>query len=235
VKVGIIQSNYIPWRGYFDFIDSVDLFIFHDDLQYTKDDWRNRNKIKTSKGTMWLTVPVRYKHTSQKINETTIDYSQDWVRKHLLQLKQWYETASHFETYFSKLENILQTSFESISALNIALCHWIMSELEITTPTRLSHEFQPHGSKTERLIDLLKKVNATTYLSGPNAKNYLNETPIYHNDIILEYKTYNYPAYEQLWGEFAGNVSVLDLLFNVGPKARNYLKSREPRALSHET
>lgn len=224
MKVGIIQSNYIPWRGYFDFIDSVDLFIFHDDLQYTKNDWRNRNKIKTSQGTQWLSVPVHYKHTAQKIDETPIDYSQNWIRKHLQNLQQWYRTAPYFDRYYPTLHSLLQVPYDSISQLNITLCKWIMKELHIVTPLQISREFNPQGSKTERLIDLLKKVNATTYLSGPNAKAYLDESTFHRHHIQLEYKSYEYPLYPQLWGSFVGNVTVLDLLFNVGPSSRTYLK-----------
>jgi len=225
VKVGIIQSNYLPWRGYFDFIDEVDLFIFHDDLQYTKNDWRNRNKIKTDAGTPWITVSVTYKNTTQLICNTSIDYSTRWNKKHINQFKQWYSNAPFFAAYSTELFEILQRPFETISSLNITLCFWIMEKLDIKTPTRLSWEFAPQKNKTERLIDLLKKVHATSYLSGPAAKNYLDEDLFIQNRISLEYKSYDYAPYSQLWGDFIGEVTVLDLLFNMGPSAKNHLKS----------
>lgn len=228
MKVGIIQSSYIPWRGYFDFIDEVDLFIFHDDLQYTKGDWRNRNKIKTDRGPIWLTVPVHYKSTSQRICDTIIDYSGGWPGKHIDQFVQWYAKARFFREYSEEFFGILNTQYRTISELNIAMCHWVMRKLEIGVPTRLSREFDPQGRKTVRLIDLLKKVGADCYLSGPTAKGYLDENAFRSNGIQLEYKSYDYPAYPQLWGEFEGKVTVLDLIFNTGPNARAYLKSQSP-------
>ena len=226
MKVGIIQSNYIPWRGYFDFIDDVDLFIFHDDLQYTKGDWRNRNKIKTEGRTRWVTVPVKYGSKELLICNTPIDYSQAWTKKHINQFKTWYSRTPFFESYSHEFFYIMQKKHDTISGLNIDLCHWIMKKIEIDTPTRLSSELQPQGSKTERLIDLLKKVKAKTYLSGPSAKGYLDENLFRKHGISLDYKTYDYAPYPQLWGDFVGEVTVLDLLFNLGPNARQYLKSQ---------
>ncbi len=107
MKVGIIQSNFLPWRGYFDFIREVDLFIIHDDLQYTKGDWRNRNKIKTPRGLEWITVPVNYKTTSQLIEETTIDYSTRWAQKMLNCIREVYRQAPYFEPYFTQLSGLV--------------------------------------------------------------------------------------------------------------------------------
>lgn len=228
MRVGIIQSSYIPWRGYFDFIDDVDLFIFHDDLQYTKNDWRNRNKIKTDKGTIWLTVSVNYNSTSQLICDTTIDYSHRWNQKHINQIKQYYGKAPYFSEYRNDLFDILQNKFLTISDLNITLCKWIMEKLCIKTPLRFSSELSPIGKKTERLIGILKKVGATTYLSGPTAKDYLEEERFKQAGIGLEYKVYDYPEYPQLYGKFEPQVSVLDLLFNCGNDSRKYLKSLRP-------
>lgn len=228
MRVGIIQSSYIPWRGYFDFIDDVDLFIFHDDLQYTKNDWRNRNKIKTDKGTTWLTVSVNYKSTSQLICDTTIDYSHRWNQKHINQIQQYYGKAPYFSEYRHDLFDILQHKFLTISELNIALCKWIMEKLYIKTPLHLSSEFRPVGKKTERLIDILIKVGATTYLSGPAAKDYLEEEEFKQAGIGLEYKVYDYPEYPQLHGKFEPQVSVLDLLFNCGEDSKKFIKSLRP-------
>ena len=232
MKVGIIQSNYIPWRGYFDFIDDVDLFIFHDDLQYTKNDWRNRNKIKTNQGAIWITVPVNYNLTSQLISETRIDYSHNWVQKHINQFEQWYAKAPFYRDYSDELFGLLTMQYQTISKLNITFCRWVMEKLGIKTPTRLSSAFQAQGTKTTKIVNLLKIISANFYLSGPTAKGYLNESLFRENSIGLEYKSYDYPAYPQLWGEFISEVTVLDLLFNTGPEARNYLKSRSPNQLA---
>lgn len=224
--VSIIQSNYIPWRGYFDFIKSSDLFVVYDDMQYTKHDWRNRNKIKTEKGLDWVSIPVIFSlKNPTSICETPINYSSGWVRDHLNRIHISYRTAPYFTKYFSEFEDILNKEYRSISELNVTLIKWLSRCLEITTPVMLSTEIEVHGEKTDRVIDVLKKVGARKYISGPSAKNYLEESKFLENGIELEYKTYNYQPYPQLFGDFKGDVTVLDLLFNCGPESRNFLIS----------
>ena len=228
MKVGIIQSNFLPWRGYFDFIREVDLFILEDDLQYTKGDWRNRNRIKTPRGSEWITVPVNYKRTEQLIEETSIDYSTPWARKMLNRIRESYRTAPCFEPYFSELSDTLLKPFASISELNVSLIHWVCRRLEIGTPITFSREYHPSGTKTERVISILRQVDADTYLSGPSGKNYIVPELFEQAGIRLEYKEYNYPEYEQLYPPFDPSVSVLDLLFMKGADAKFYLEfSRE--------
>lgn len=228
MKVGIIQSNYIPWKGYFDFIDDVDLFIFHDDLQYTKGDWRNRNKIKTAAGPQWITVPVKYHHVSQTIDATPVDYSQPWVKKHINMIREHYQHAPFFQPYFDEYSALLSVEYAAISDLNIALITWIMERLNITTPLKRSSEFHPSGCKTDRLIGLLRTVGATTYLSGPSASDYLVTEEFERNNIGLEYKNYHYPEYQQLSQPFEPGVTVLDLIFTHGTQVRRYFKSTVP-------
>lgn len=235
MRVGIIQSNYIPWRGYFDFINSVDLFIIHDDLQYTKGDWRNRNKIKTSQGTIWLSVPVRYHTVSQLICNTEIDYSQKWKTRHLNQFCANYSKSSFFEEAINLLTMGLSSNNLTISHLNIQLIKSICSYLEIRTPIVLSQDYGVRGAKTERLINILKKVEATIYLSGPSAKAYLDENSFQQAGISLEYKTYDYSPYTQLWGDFVGPVSILDLIANKGKEAKNFLTSQSPNIVAIAT
>ncbi len=226
MRVGVIQSSFIPWRGYFDFIAAVDLFVFHDDIQYTKGDWRNRNRIKTPNGTQWLTVPVSYRHVEQLICDTPIDYRTPWAAKHLRLWRENYRAAPYVDDAMALLDGLADDRDATISQLNIRLIQRICSYLGITTPTRLSGELNLSGSKTERLIDLLKKVDATIYLSGPSAEAYLDKEAFRRNGIALEYKSYDYPPYPQLWGEFDGALSVLDLIANCGPQARDFLHSR---------
>ncbi len=225
MKVGIIQSNFLPWRGYFDFIREVDLFIIHDDLQYTKGDWRNRNKIKTPRGLEWITVPVNYKTTSQTIEETTIDYSTRWAQKMSNRIREFYRQAPHFEPYFTQLSGLLLEPAATISELNLRLIRWACGHLKIETPIRFSHEFHPQGTKTERLVGILKQVDATVYLSGPAAQAYLIPDLLEGEGIRLEYKKYEYPEYPQLFPPFESYVSVIDLLFMTGEAARNYLEA----------
>lgn len=228
MRVGVIQSNYIPWRGYFDFIDSVDIFIFYDDCQYTKQSWRNRNKVKTSNGLCWLTVPVHQRNIMQTIDTIEIDYSHKWIEKHIRTMRQAYEKTPYFEKYFSEYTKILNSGFLGISRLNQALIRWITSCLGIDTILRSSSEFHVSGRSTERLIGLLLQVGATNYLSGPAAAAYLDLDRFRDANITLEYKTYDYPQYPQPHGVFAGEVTILDLLFCMGPSARNYMKSLTP-------
>jgi hypothetical protein len=225
MKVGIIQSNFLPWRGYFDFIREVDLFILHDDLQYTKGDWRNRNKIKTSRGLEWITVPVNYKTTNQLIEETTIDESTRWAQKMLNRIREAYRQAPYFETYFTQLSSILLEPAVTISELNLRLIHWACGHLHINTPIKFSREFHPQGAKTERLLGILMQVDATVYLSGPAAQSYLTPELLENKGIRLEYKKYNYPEYLQIYPPFETYVSIIDLFFNTGENARVYLES----------
>ena len=223
MKIGTIQSNFLPWRGYFDFIREVDLFIIHDDVQYTKGDWRNRNKIKTLRGPEWITVPVHYRQSSQLIEETEIDNSKPWARSMLNRIQVSYQKAPCFEPYFSELSDLLLEPAETISDLNYRLIQWVCAHLEIKTPLTFSREYHPQGVKTERLIGLLKKVDATAYLSGPSAKAYIKPELFEQAGIRLEYKVYDYPEYEQLYPPFEPAVSVIDLLFMVGKEAKAYL------------
>jgi len=231
VRVGIIQSNYIPWRGYFDFIASVDLFVIHDDLQYTKGDWRNRNKIKVKNGTKWLSVPVNYTHTTQLICETKIDYSQKWWRDHLNQFRENYIATPYFKDAFSILEKNLTKNFETIAALNLSLIKDVSEYLEINTPLVMSSEYCPEGSKTERLISILEKTEATVYVSGPAADSYLDKDMFVRAGIGLEYKSYVYPEYPQQYGGFEPAVTVFDLIANCGKASAEMIKSMMPNQL----
>ncbi len=222
MKVGIIQSNFLPWCGYFDFIREADLFIIHDDLHYTKDDWRNHNKIKTPRGADWITVPVHYRQTEQLIEETTIDISMPWANRILNRIRDSYRRAPNFEFYFPELSALLVEPAATVADLNLRLIHWICAHLAIKTPITFCRQYNPKGKKTERLIGILHQVEATIYLSGKAANAYLEPEMFEQAGIHLEYKTYNYPKYEQLYLPFDPKVSVIDLLFMFGKDARAY-------------
>ena len=222
----MIQSNYIPWRGYFDFIDECELFVFYDDVQYTHRDWRNRNRIKTDRGTIWLTVPVLHdQHTL--IQDARIDYATRWVDKHIRSLTLAYQKAPHFGRYAEGFFALLRESPPTISALNVRACLWIMGELGIRAQTRMSREFAIDGGKDERPLRIAQHLGAAAYLAGPSARPYTDAAKFRAAGIALEFKIYDYPEYPQLHGAFEPNVTVLDLLFNCGPEARRYLKSRQ--------
>lgn len=231
MKVGIIQSNYIPWRGYFDFIRECDVFVLHDNIQYTKGDWRNRNTIKTPQGLRWLTVPVHYDHTAQLICETRIDESTDWRGAHLALFRENYRTAPHYGYAQAILErSLLDTPRHlTIDRLNSSLIGGICRALGVRTPIHDSSAFglNPALRKTERIIAICKALGADTYLSGPAAKVYLDEDALRREGITPEYKVYSYPEYPQLHGKFEGGVSVLDLIANVGSAAPDYIWRKE--------
>lgn len=225
-----MQSNYIPWKGYFDLIAAVDEFILYDDMQYTRRDWRNRNQIKTPQGVQWLTVPVQVKGKyEQKIIETAIDGS-NWAVAHWKALAQNYRRAPHFDEIAELLEPLyLVDSFTHISQLNIRFIEAICNYLKIKTVITNSSDYKLSNGKTERLADLCKQAGGTEYISGPSAKDYLEELIFTERGIAVTWFNYaGYPEYPQLWGEFTHGVTILDLLFNCGKDAHRYMRYVRP-------
>ena len=233
-RVAIIQSNYIPWRGYFDIMDDADLFIIHDDLQYTKQDWRNRNRIVTPQGLKWLTVPVHYLQTKQLIQDTAVDQSTAWQDKHLNLIDESYRRAPYFSDFFSEFSQLLRANYSSLSELNIALLIWASGKLGIQTEIVRSSMIPSRGTKSAKLMDLLSHSNADVYISGPSGASYLDVSMFAERDISLAYKQYDYEPYPQMASPFEGAVSILDLLFNTGPNARAHLKSKAPLRIAFE-
>ena len=225
-KVAICQSNYIPWKGYFDLISAVDEFILYDDMQYTRRDWRNRNKIKTPQGVQWLTVPVLAKGKYlQKICETEIDGS-EWASTHWRSLSQNYRRSSHFEEIAEWLEPLYRVeSVSHISQLNRRFIEAICNYLGIQTRIKNSWDYQLVEGKTERLANLCEQAGGTEYISGPAARGYIEERAFSDLGIKLTWFDYSdYPPYPQLWGEFVHGVTILDLLFNCGKNASLYMR-----------
>ena len=225
-KIAILQSNYIPWKGYFDMIAAVDEFILYDDMQYTRRDWRNRNKIKPPQGLKWLTVPVQVKgRYHQKIRETEID-GREWAIVHWKALEQNYRRSPYFTEIAAWLEPIyLEESFSHISELNRRLIQAVCQYLGIKARISDSWDYNLIEGKTERLADLCVQAGGTEYISGPAAKGYIEER-IFH-DLGIELTWFNYSGYveyPQLWGEFEHGVTILDLLFNCGPEAPSYMR-----------
>ncbi len=222
-RVAILQSNYIPWKGYFDIIHDVDEFIFHDDLQYTKQDWRNRNRIKTPSGPAWLTIPVGDRE-SRLICEVELPPT-DWPRTHWHRIEESYSAAPHFETYRPCLEEIyLGRTWRLLSDLNQHLIRTIAQWLGITTRFRDSRELQLHGRKQDRVLEILEQLDADVYVSGPAARDYLDPQRFVDAKIELRWKDYSgYPEYPQFHPPFAHEVTVLDLLFHTGPEAAYFI------------
>jgi hypothetical protein len=225
-KIAILQSNYIPWKGYFDMIAAVDEFILYDDMQYTRRDWRNRNKIKTPQGVQWLTIPVQVKGKyEQKIRDTLIQ-GVDWADSHWKTLVQNYRRAPHFEEIAQWLEPLYsKESYTQISQLNRRFIEAVCLYLGINTTISNSWDYTLLDGKTERLADLCRQAGGTEYISGPAAKDYVEEHFFADLGISLTWFDYaGYPEYPQLWGEFTHEVSILDLLFNCGKDAPEYMR-----------
>jgi len=226
-KIAILQSNYIPWKGYFDMINMVDEFVLYDDMQYTKRDWRNRNKIQTPQGLKWLSIPVEVKGKYfQKINETKISET-DWRKKHWTTIQHNYAKAPYFKQYKDIFEALyLDNSEQYLSQINYKFITTINKILDITTRIRWSSEFDFIDGQTEKLLGICKDCNADIYLSGPAAQGYFDESLAQQEGIQVEWMDYsNYPTYKQLCEPFEHGVTILDLIFNEGSNATKFMKS----------
>jgi hypothetical protein len=226
-KIAITQSNYIPWKGYFDSINMVDEFILYDDMQYTKRDWRNRNKIKTADDLQWLTIPVEVKGKFlQKIKEVQIN-DPEWAKNHFSVLKQNYSKCECWKETKDFVEELyVQATSNYLSKINYHFLNKICDYLDIKTPIRFSDEFDLIDGKTEKLVGICKQAHATDYYTGPAARNYMDESLFEKENIRVHYFDYSgYPEYPQLNPPFEHGVSVLDLILNTGNKAAQYLKS----------
>ena len=223
-RVVVLQSNYIPWKGYFDLVHDADLFVFYDDLQFTKNDWRNRNKIKTPKGAQWATIPVGA-DAHRLICEVTIkDF--EWQERHWALFNQHYGKCPHFARYRTFFEEVyLSRQWSNLSELNQHLIRSISEALlNIKTEFRDSREYDLTGQKLDRLLELVVKAGADRYVSGPAAKGYIEPSRFAEAGIELVWKDYSgYPEYPQRFPPFEHGVTILDLLFNVGPDAPWYI------------
>jgi len=229
-KTAIIQSNYIPWKGYFDIINMVDEFIIYDDVQYTRRDWRNRNVIKSVNGVQWLTIPVEVKGKYLQPIKDTLVSDENWNKKHWSTIIHNYSEAPFFKEYRSIFEKIYLTiSTKNLSEINYKFIKCICEILEIETEITWSMDYQLENlDSSEKLISLCKQSNANSYLSGPTAKNYINEELFKSSGINIEWMDYkNYEEYSQLYPPFRHDVSIIDLIFNTGSNAKSYLHSKK--------
>lgn len=226
-RIAIVQSSYIPWKGYFDLIRAVDEFILLDDVQFTRRDWRSRNQIKTQQGLTWLTIPVRSKGLYLQLIQDTVISEPRWAEKHWATLRASYARAPHFRKYVEVLEPLYARlgEEERLSAVNHRLIATICGLLGIATPISWSSDYGASSGKNERLVELCAKAGATHYLSGPSAREYIDEGMFAQAGISVEFADYTgYPEYPQPFPPFEHHVSVLDLLFCTGPEATRYLK-----------
>lgn len=227
MNVVILQPSYIPWRGYFDQIHKADVFVFYDDVQYDRRGWRNRNRIKTRDGGLWLTIPVHSRGAQIEnipINEIEIDWQQPWNQQHLKAIQFNYGKTPYFKTYFPWLEEAYHRQPALLADFTIPLTIEMAGKVGIDA-TRFvrSSELHVTGKKTDRLVEILLKLGAKHYISGPSAKSYIENEKFEQAGITLEYMEYNYPEYPQPYPPFDPFISVLDLLFVTGPEASRYI------------
>lgn len=232
-SLAIIQSNYIPWKGYFDIIDRVDTFMILDDVQFTKNSWRNRNRLKTAKGPTWLTIPVA---TGGKFGQTIAEVEiadPSWAGKHWGQWRQNYAKTPFFAEYAPAIEALYTeaATLTHLSAVNYLFLHKLCSMLGITTTFITSADHPVEGVKTDRVVALCQSAGASAYLSGPAAQDYIEVEKFAAAGVELQYMDYvGYPDYEQPFPPFEPAVSVIDLLFCVGPAAMQHIRQRVAKA-----
>lgn len=227
----ILQPSYIPWRGYFHQIAKADIFVFYDDVKYDKNGWRNRNRIKTPQGGQWLTIPVFSKGIESNqtpIHQVRIDWHQDWAQKHWNAIQTNYGKAPFFDRYAPLLAEFYRQRPELLAEFTIPLTIRIARALGITHTRYLrSSEMEGlQGQKTDRLIDILTRLGADEYLSGPSARDYIEPEKFEQAGIRLEYMVYDYPQYPQLYPPYDPQVSILDLMFMTGSDALDHILSK---------
>jgi hypothetical protein len=225
-----VQSNYIPWKGYFDLINMADEFVLYDDVQFTRRDWRNRNRIKTSQGPLWLTIPVetRGKYL-QTIKDTRIS-DDGWRSQHWRSIVHSYARAGGFRCYADRLERLYASApSHSLSLVNHHFLTEITRWMGIDTVMSWSADYQLEGDRTGRLVSICVQAGASVYLSGPAARAYMDEARFAAAGIAVRYMDYDgYPEYPQLHPPFQHDVSIIDLLMNTGAEAPRFLKTLAP-------
>lgn len=223
IKVAIHQPMYLPYPGVFNKIKNVDVFVFLDDAQYSNQYYYNRNRIKTPRGEQMLTVPVK-KSFGQKLNEVQIENNILWQKKHMKALIANYSRAEHFKDHKDFFEEIYSMKWEKLHDLNMKTMTYLLEQLEITTPYHLSSQLLKKELKgTERLVEICRKLDADVYLSGISGKDYLDLKLFEDAGIKVEFQNYKPREYKQLFGEFIPNLSIVDMLFNIGDEAKKYI------------
>lgn len=222
--VAIHQPQFMPWLGYFDKMDQADCFVLLDNVQYKKNEWQNRNRIKGPQGPQWLTVPVKFKFPAL-ITEVGINVSDPWRRKQLQALKTNYGKAPHWSAYEVFLQEFYDREWSELAAANRTSVEWLRGELGIDTPLKIASEMELSAEPTQRLIDICKTVGADTYLAGVDGKKYMDLERFAAAGLEIAVQEYEHPIYPQLYGEFVSHLSALDLLCNCGPESGKILLS----------
>lgn len=223
--IAIHQPQFMPWLGYFDKMAQVDTFVLLDDVQYKKNEFQNRNRIKTPTGTQWLTVPVSHRFPAL-INEVAVPAGDPWRRKHLQTLQANYAKAPHWPSYCEGLQALYAEEHSMLAAVNSASVEWLRGHLHIETPLVIASQLEVSSDPTQRLIDLCHQLGADAYLAGADGRKYMQLDRFTAAGIDVFFQDYEHPAYEQLHGEFTSHLSALDLLFNCGPESGKIVRGK---------
>ena len=225
MTVVILQPGYLPWLGFFDQMRRADVFVYYDDVQYDTHGWRNRNRIKTQSGPLWLSVPVRHSGLSKpRILDVTIDARTNWAKKHVASIRQAYAAAPFAQQYITALEAVLMQSWERLIDLNLAVVGLLAEWLAARPRIELASALGIGGTQTERLVNICRHFGATRYLTGSAARTYLDVALFEGNGIAVEWQDFAHPVYPQLHGEFVPYLSALDLILNCGQRSRAVLE-----------
>jgi hypothetical protein len=228
--LSVLQPGYLPWLGFFDQMQSADVFVLYDDVQFDKHGWRNRNRIKCARGLQWLTVPVR-QHGKPRIADVEVDATKTWARKHIASIRQCYAGAPHLEPYVTQLESVLTQPWRLLVDLDEAVIALLAGWLELDTTMARSSEIAPAGDRNERLVALCRHFGADRYRSGAAARAYVNVELFEREGIEVEWQNLDHPVYPQLHGEFVSHLSALDLILNCGEESAGTLAAPgAPRA-----
>ncbi|MGE3152412.1 MAG: WbqC family protein [Nitrospiraceae bacterium] len=227
MKVTIHQPQFLPWLGYLDKIARADLFVVLDQVQFKKQEWQNRNRIRTACKWQWLTVPVLQRF-GQRIDEVRVNRQVDWRRQHLRALTMHYAKAPYQNHVLAGLRSLYEADWERLVDLNLAVLRWLMETFHITTPIRLASELSARNHPTDRLIDICRAVGASTYLAGPGAEQYLDRPRFEASGLELELQRFRHPVYAQCYHPFIPDMSALDLLMMEGRSGFRTLVGEDP-------
>jgi hypothetical protein len=223
--IAIHQPQYLPWLGYIDKIDKADVFVILDNVQYKKNEWQNRNRIKTAQGCQWMTVPVLYRFP-EKINEVRINNKENWSRKHLQALITNYSNSTFFDNYRSFFDDIFSHNWNRLVDINIEIIKFLISTLDLKTKLVIASDLKLREEPTERLVDICKILDGNKYLAGKDGNKYMNLELFEEEGIEVIFQDFKHPVYQQLFGDFEPYMSAIDLLFNYGDNSLEILRGK---------
>lgn len=226
------QPQYLPWLGFFDKVLRSDAFVFLDRVQYKHREFQNRNRIRTKDGWIWLTVPVICSQ-GELISEVLIDNSKDWRQSHLKSLRSWYGRADYFAEHFPFFESLFSKEWARLIDLNLEIARYVFDILGVRTKIFFESEIGTTQAKTQRIVEIGKKIDGSVYLSGAGGRDYLDLGLMSAEGIKCEFQSYDHPVYRQQFlspeNEFIANLSIVDLLFNEGPRSRQIMRKLDER------